>query len=315
MYLFSIIAVTLKLSMAVMHGIQQTVGFAQPFDDVRDDSKYSTYTSNIMQNLPVTSVPPGTSEPGHHLIKETSEQAIDTESVLRCFMNKSVQTVSFPKSVHIHYSQNMDNRAKAGSNSTCVLHVLVPTGLLIHVRLVKQTCTSSNHVWFHDLGQSSVQSSPPQQMLTRKWTGCETVFDPLSDLLTTSNELMLGVDVGDVLADYSLRIHMEALKPPVTRPLEVRFLSPNLGLSLPPIFPLFFLFQSGLTSSRLVVGVSHFQYHQFTERVLVVQLIIIFMEGNHKYKFRSGSILVQLSKICRGPSITTIQITFSLMCI
>ena len=102
----------------------------------------------------------------------------------------------------------------------CDVSITGPKHMALSVLLTEQTCTLPENTL-------SVSDGTSQEL----WDGCREFFFPGFDFVSSSNTVVVTLQIRNVTAPFSLRLNVKAVQRPGPGELEIRYVTPTLGKS------------------------------------------------------------------------------------
>ena len=147
---------------------------------------------------------------------------IDTDELTHCLKtNDGLSIVA--REVSMSYDGLGDvSEFDLPTNRTLVCNVSItgPSDLALSVLLTEQTCTLPENTL-------SVSDGTSQEL----WDGCREFFFPGFDFISSSNTVVVTLQIRNVAAPFSLRLNVKAVQRPGPGELEIRYVTPTLGKS------------------------------------------------------------------------------------
>ena len=147
---------------------------------------------------------------------------IDTDELTHCLKtNDGLSIVA--REVSMSYDGLGDvSELDLPTNRTLVCDVSItgPNHMAPSVLLTELTCTLPENTL-------SVSDGTSQEL----WDGCREFFFPGFDFVSSSNTVVVTLQIRNVTAPFSLRLNVKAVQRPGPGELEIRYVTPTLGKS------------------------------------------------------------------------------------
>ena len=147
---------------------------------------------------------------------------IDTDELTHCLKtNDGLSVVA--REVSMSYGGLGDvSKLDLPTNRTLVCDVSItgPKHMALSVLLTEQTSTLPENTL-------SVSDGTSQEL----WDGCREFFFPGFDFVSSSNTVVVTLQIRNVTAPFSLRLNVKAVQRPGPGELEIRYVTPTLGKS------------------------------------------------------------------------------------